>query len=116
MSLNDPTVVAKEYATEQGLLGRRAAYRYASEPDAPALALEAVLEVAPRRVLEVGCGPGEAAERIAASDADVEAVDISERMVALARAGGVAARVGDVQLLSFEDASFEAPILYVAER
>ena len=62
MSMNDPAVVAAEYADERGLEGRRAAYRFAMGPDAPELALAAVAEVAPRRVLEIGCGPGEASE------------------------------------------------------
>lgn len=110
MTLNDPVAVAKEYASERGLLGRRAAYKYATGPDAPALAIAAVLENAPRRVLEVGCGPGEAAATIAASGADVEAIDISERMVELARARGISARVGDVQELPFEDESFDAAL------
>ncbi|MEO5574664.1 MAG: class I SAM-dependent methyltransferase, partial [Gaiellaceae bacterium] len=110
MSLNDPATVADEYSSERGLLGRRDAYRYAEGPDAPSLAVEAVLEVQPRRVLEVGCGPGEASERIAASGAEVIAVDISARMVELSRARGVAARVGDVQELPFEDASFDCAL------
>lgn len=110
MKINDPNVVAREYASERGLLGRRDAYRYADGPDAPALAVELVLEVLPRRVLEVGCGPGEAAERIGASGAEVEALDISERMVALTRARGVKARVGDVQELPFENESFDAAL------
>ena len=110
MSQNDPKVVAEEYASETGLLGRRDAYRYADGPNAPALAIAAVLEVQPRRVLEVGGGPGEAAERIARSGADVEAIDISERMVELTRARGVSARVGDVQELPFEDESFDAAL------
>ncbi|MGH3072510.1 MAG: class I SAM-dependent methyltransferase [Gaiellaceae bacterium] len=110
MSLNDPKVVAAEYATERGLLGRRDAYRYADGPDAPAVALETVLESKPQRVLDVGCGPGEAAERIAAAGIQVEAIDISERMVELTRARGVSARVGDVQELPFEDASFDAAL------
>ncbi len=110
MSLNDPTAVATEYANERGLLGRRAAYRYADGPDAPALAVEAVLETQPRRVLEVGCGPGEAAERSAAAGAEVEAIDISERMVELTRARGVDARVGDVQQLPFPDATFDCVV------
>ena len=110
MRANDPNVVAREYASERGLLGRRHAYRYADGPDAPALAVELVLEVLPQRVLEVGCGPGEAAEQIGASGAEVEALDISERMVALTRARGVKARVGDVQELPFENESFDAAL------
>ena len=109
-ALNDPAVVAAEYATETGLLGRRAAYEYAEGPNAAALAVEAVLEASPRRVLEVGGGPGEAAERIAATGAHVEAVDISERMVELTRERGISARVGDVQELPFEDGSFDAAL------
>lgn len=110
MSLDDPNVVAEEYATETGLLGRRAAYEYADGPDAPAAAIKAVLEARPRHVLDVGCGPGEAAERIGASGVEVEALDISERMVALTRARGVSARVGDVQALPFEDESFDVAL------
>jgi SAM-dependent methyltransferase len=108
--LNDPATVAGEYASERGLLGRRDAFRYAEGPDAPALAVAAVLEASPRRVLEVGCGPGEAAERIAASGAEVVAVDSSPRMVELARARGVDARLGDAQKLDFPDESFDAAL------
>ncbi len=110
MTLNDPQAVATEYASERGLEGRRDAYRYATGPDARALAVEAVLETNPCRVLEVGCGPGEASETIAASGAAVEAIDISDRMVELARGRGVDARVGDVQDLPFEDGSFDAAL------
>lgn len=110
MKINDPAAVAEEYASERGLEGRRAAYRYATGPDAPALAISAVLESAPRRVLEVGCGPGEAAAKIAEPGAEVEAIDISQRMVELACARGVSARVGDVQELPFEDEGFDAAL------
>jgi SAM-dependent methyltransferase len=110
VSLNDPASVAAEYASEQGLLDRRAAYRYAEGPDAPALAVEAVLEGRPRRVLEVGCGPGEAAAAIQAAGVEVQAIDSSERMVELARERGVDARVADVQELPFEDASFDCAL------
>jgi SAM-dependent methyltransferase len=109
--MNDPAVVAAEYADERGLQGRRAAYRYATGPDAPELAFAAVAEGAPRRVLEVGCGPGEASERIRREiGADVVAIDVSPRMVALARARGVDARVGDVQALDLPDASFDCAL------
>ncbi len=110
MSLNDPAAVADEYASERGLLGRREAYRYADGPDSPSLAVEAVLEVQPARVLEVGCGPGEAAARIREFGAEVEAIDVSERMVELTRDRGVNARVGDVQELPFEDGWFDCAL------
>jgi SAM-dependent methyltransferase len=110
VSLNDPAAVAEEYASESGLLGRREAYRYAEGPDAPALAVAAVLEVRPQRVLEVGCGPGEAAAQIQQSGAEVTALDVSERMVELTRVRGVDARVGDVQHLPFEDGSFDCAL------
>jgi SAM-dependent methyltransferase len=111
LRLNDPQVVAEEYASERGLEGRRAAYRYATGPDAPELAFTAVAECRPGKVLEVGCGPGEAAARVQRElGADVVAIDISPRMVELARARGVDARVGDVQELPFEDCSFDCAL------
>jgi SAM-dependent methyltransferase len=62
-------------------------------------------------VLEVGGGPGELAERMARElGAAVEFVDISPRMVELARARGIDARVGDVQELPFEDATFDVAV------
>ena len=111
MTYDDPTFVREQYATECGLEARRALYRFAEGPDPREVAFEAVSEVAPRRVLEVGCGPGEAAERIARElGADVVAVDVSERMVELARARGVDARVGDVQELPFADGEFDCAL------
>jgi SAM-dependent methyltransferase len=111
VTLNDPSVVAREYATETGLEARRAAYRHAEGPNAPELAFQAVAEVAPRRVVEVGCGPGELAARVARElGAEVVAFDTSERMVALARGRGVDARLGDVQALPLPDASFDCAV------
>jgi SAM-dependent methyltransferase len=108
---NDPKVVAQEYATEKGLVGRRSAYRYAEGPDPHELVFEALAEAAPGKVLEVGPGTGELAARIQADlGADVVAVDISERMVELTRARGVEATVGDVQALPFEDGSFDCAV------
>lgn len=111
MTLNDPRVVAEEYANERGLEGRRAAYRFSTGPDPPQMAFDAVAEVAPRRVLEVGCGPGELAARIKDElGADVVAVDISPRMVELARGRGVDARIGDVQELQFAARAFDCAV------
>jgi ubiquinone/menaquinone biosynthesis C-methylase UbiE len=104
LSLNDPTVVDAEYATERGLSRRIAAYRFAAGPDARQVALGAVAEATPTRVLEVGCGTGELAERIAGElGAEVVALDQSARMVELTRGRGIDARVGDVQELPFAD-------------
>ena len=87
--------------------------QYASSAtDARDLAFDAVAEVEPRRVLEVGCGRGELAERVIApsSACELVAIDQSERMVELTRARGVDARVGDVQALPFEDAAFDCAV------
>ena len=107
MRLNDPDLVRREYADESRFAARAAAWASATGPDPRELALEAVAEVAPRRVLEVGCGRGEAAERIQRAGAEVIALDQSERMVELTRARGVSARRGDVQNLPFDDGSFD---------
>ncbi len=65
----------------------------------------------PRRILEVGCGEGELAERMSRElDAAVVAIDQSERMVELTRARGVEAQVGDVQDLGFADGSFDCAV------
>jgi trans-aconitate 2-methyltransferase len=54
---------------------------------------------APRRVADLGCGPGNLTETLAArwSGAVVEAMDSSPEMVDAARARGIAAEVGDVR-------------------
>jgi SAM-dependent methyltransferase len=109
--LNDPEVVRTEYATEHGLEGRRAAYRYADGPDAREVAFAAIAEGEPGRVLEVGAGPGELAERIRRElGAALVAIDISPRMVELARRRGVDARVGDAQDLPFDDGEFDCAV------
>ncbi len=111
MTSHDPEVVRKEYATEAGLEARRAAYRNATGPSAPEMVFEAVFEAAPRRVLEVGCGPGELSARIRDElGAEVIAIDSSERMVELARGRGVDARIGDVQELPFADGEFDCAV------
>jgi SAM-dependent methyltransferase len=111
LTLHDPEVVAQEYATEARFLRRRAAFAHATGPSALDTVFDAVAEVGPRRYLEVGCGPGEMAARVQAElGAEVVAVDISARMVELARSLGVDARVGDVQELPLEDASFDCAV------
>lgn len=111
MTLHDPSAVRDEYSTEAGLLARRAAYEHAEGPNAPELVFDAVAEVRPESYLEVGCGPGELAARVQETlGATVIAIDISPRMVELARSRGVDAREGDVQHLPFADGRFDCAV------
>ena len=111
MSLNDPELVRAEYASEAGLLRRRSIYDDAlyEGSEGPLEVTFATIErLRPRRLLEAGCGPGEMAERIRNElSAEVVAVDISPRMIELARSRGVDAHVSDVQDLSLGDESFD---------
>jgi SAM-dependent methyltransferase len=107
----DPGLVASQYATEAPLEARRSIYTAVEGPDAKEVAFDAIAEAAPARVLEVGGGPGELSERVARElGAEVVMVDTSSRMVDLARARGVDARVGDVQDLSFGDGEFDCAV------
>jgi SAM-dependent methyltransferase len=109
--LNDPEHVVRQYETEEGLAARKSVYRDVTGPDARELTIEAVLESAPERVLEVGCGWGDFAARVQEDlGATVIAIDISPRMVELARERGVDAREGDVQAIPFEDESFDCAV------
>jgi len=111
MRFDDPELVRREYATEAGLVARASVYQGVAGPDAREVALAAVREAAPTRVLEVGCGWGEFAARIAEElGAEVVAIDQSPRMVELARERDVDARVGDVQELPFGDGEFDCAV------
>lgn len=111
MTLNDPEHVREEYASEAGLLGRRAAYRWAEGPDALELLFQTISALEPTTVLEVGCGPGELSERIGRElGASIVALDISPRMVELARGSGVDARLGDAQALPFAAEIFDLAV------
>jgi SAM-dependent methyltransferase len=108
---NDPSLVASQYASEAPLEDRRSVYTAVEGPDAREVAFAAIAEAAPKRVLEVGGGPGEVSERIARElGAEVVMVDISPRMAELAREKGVDARVGDVQDLPFADGEFDCAV------
>lgn len=109
--LNDPELVRREYADEARFSVRQATWRTATGPDVHDMVLEALAEAGPRRVLEVGPGKGELAERIATElGVEVVAVDQSERMVELTRARGVDTRVGDVQDLPFADGELDCAV------
>jgi SAM-dependent methyltransferase len=109
--LNDPDLVRREYEDEARFSVRQATWNNATGPDAHDVVLEALREITPSRVLEVGPGKGELAERMARElDAEVVGVDQSERMVELTSSRGVQAVVGDVQALPFENGSFDGAV------
>jgi SAM-dependent methyltransferase len=112
LRLDNPMLVRWEFASEERLAIRNALYRQLIEGDqAEDFVFEAVAEARPGRVLEVGAGAGEMAERIAAElGAEIVALDSSERMVSLTRQRGVEAVIGDVQELPFENESFDCVV------
>jgi ubiquinone/menaquinone biosynthesis C-methylase UbiE len=107
---DDRDVVRREYADESGLSARISIWSRRTGPRAIDVTFDEVLALSPARVLEVGCGRGELAERLMQAGLDVVALDQSERMVDLTRARGVDARVGDVQELPFADREFDVAV------
>jgi SAM-dependent methyltransferase len=107
---NDPELVRREYATEDGLAARVALWERRSGRQPLDIAFDEVMRGGPSRALEVGCGRGEFAERLMRAGVDVVAIDQSERMVELTRARGVDARAADVQSLPFADGEFDVAI------
>ena len=109
MRLDNPLVVQWEYASEERLARRNQTYRDLSEGEGPEdAAYRAVAEARPRRLLDIGCGVGQFAERVQRElGTEVIAIDVSERMVELTRTRGIQTEVGDAQALPFEDGEFD---------
>jgi SAM-dependent methyltransferase len=111
MSCDDPAAVKQQYATENNLRARQSMYEESTGPDVHDVLWQTLVEWRPRRVLEVGGGPGELSERMQKElGAQVSYLDISPGMVELARARGVDAQVGDAQSLPFEDGIFDTVV------
>jgi SAM-dependent methyltransferase len=111
MPSDDPGMVKAQYAREDNLKARRNLYDDVSGPHAPDVLWQTLVDLAPARVLEVGGGPGELAERMQRElGAAVSFIDLSPRMVELAREQGVDAQLGDVQQLPFDDRSFDTVV------
>jgi ubiquinone/menaquinone biosynthesis C-methylase UbiE len=109
--LDDRELVRSEYADPRRFDVRRALWNSARGADPREVATAAVGEVAPRRVIEVGCGDGALAARIEAElGAEVVAVDQSAQMVERARRRGIDAAVGDVQALEAPSGSFDCAV------
>jgi SAM-dependent methyltransferase len=109
--LNDQAVVRAQYEREDNLRARQALWVGATGTDPKEILWRTLSEWQPTRLLEVGGGQGELAERIQRElQAEVTFVDLSPRMVELARERGIDAREGDCQTLAFPDASFDTVV------
>jgi len=105
--LNDPALVASEYASLERLqrrrLDRTGWLRDGTEPIATLLA--AIATGRPRRVLDAGCGDGSLAALVTAPE--VICLDQSEAAVVAARSRGLEAVRGDIGSLPFAHQSFD---------
>jgi SAM-dependent methyltransferase len=111
VSADEADFVRRQYATPDNLRARKDAYVNAEGDDPREFVVEAIAAATPSRVLEVGGGEGELAERLI-REVGVEfvGIDQSEGMVAEQRARGIDARVGDAQELPFADGEFDAAL------
>jgi SAM-dependent methyltransferase len=109
--IDDPATVKAQYATEANLQARQALWIDAEGIDPKEVLWRTLEEWQPSRLLEVGGGQGELAERIRRElGADVSFVDLSPRMVELAQARGIDAQVGDVRALPFAAGTFDTVV------
>lgn len=109
MKLDNPLLVRWEYASEERLAKRNEILRSLSPGPSPEdAAVEVVAGTGAKEILDIGCGLGDLGERFARElGAHVCAIDISERMVELARSRGLDAQVADAEKLPFEDDRFD---------
>jgi SAM-dependent methyltransferase len=108
--LSDRDLVATEYATVDRLAMRRLDRTawLGGDDDPWLLALAAIAEVGPARILDAGCGSGDFAALLTAPD--LRCVDLSPAAVDAARERGLRAEVADVQNLPFPDGSFDVVV------
>ena len=65
LSLSDPVRVRAQYATEKNLAAGKSIYGETTGPDARLVLFGAIAKASARDVLELGCGEGELAARVA---------------------------------------------------
>jgi SAM-dependent methyltransferase len=111
LSVDRESFVREQYATPENLRARKSAYENAEGDDPRQWAFEAVAAAKPERVLEVGGGEGELAERLIKElGVKLVGIDQSAAMVGVQRSKGIDARVGDVQALPFADGEFDVAL------
>lgn len=109
--MTDRDHVSRQYASEENLETRTSVWHPTLDGREPSCeALSAVTADSPGRVLDVGCGTGAFAARVAAAlpASDVVAVDQSARFVELTARRRLDARQADVADLPYDDDSFDA--------
>lgn len=91
----DPEAVAEEYSSEEAFRQRALAFRELLEgPDDEEIVRARILVAWPRRLLDVGSGPGDLCAWVKAHlEIEVFAVDSSPRMVELSAQAGATAVV-----------------------
>jgi len=105
-----PDIVRQEYADPSRFAARWALWSRRTGPSAYDVAFDALVELEPKRVIELGCGPGYFAARVHAAGMQVVAFDQSQQMVDLARARGVDARMGTVEAIPSVGGAFDAAV------
>lgn len=112
MTLDDPGVVRREYATEDRFLARRLANR--AELIGPSVEQEmiaALRRARPALTADVGSGTGDLSARVRDEvETALVGLDLSPRMAELTSAQGVAAVVGDLQALPCRDGVFDCAL------
>ena len=86
MKLDNPLLVRWEFASEERLAKRNEIFRALIQGENPEdVAVAAAVEARPKRVLDVGCGPGRHALALARLGIVVHGIDLSPEFVDLAR-------------------------------
>ncbi|WP_446666572.1 class I SAM-dependent methyltransferase [Flexivirga sp. B27] len=109
---NDPSTVRRQYA-DGSRLATRASFWAPSPPgESPQdVAIAALRTGGSRKILEIGCGQGQFAQRMQRElNADVLATDQSPAMVVAAAARDVPAMIADAGHLPFDDDSFDGVV------
>lgn len=106
----DPTFVRDQYSSESGLATRASIWHPTADGLTPHdMVLSRLRTAAPRQVLDVGCGTGALAERIATElRCQVTGIDQSERMVELTSARRIPAMIADAGELPFGQDTYDA--------